>query len=162
MSFEEFLKDINSEKYLYAENIREDDGSLMIDLYGTVRGTSDETDIAAIAGEFGEQVGEQVAELLKSSAPIDVNENRHWLVRFESYIGYSVINESFDSGDRATFERHEPVVTADDSDWLDYLKKSTFAFQIMDGIRHYQIRCLDHIINVAAGEPPVITKIQAE
>jgi len=56
MSFEEFLKDINSEKYLYAENIREDDGSLMIELYGTVRGTSDETNIAAIAGEFGEQV----------------------------------------------------------------------------------------------------------
>ena len=158
MSFEEFLKDINSEKYLYAENIREDDGSLMIELYGTVRGTSDETDIAAIASEFGEQV----AELLKSSAPIDVNENRHWLVRFESYIGYSVINESFDGGDRATFERHESVVTADDSDWLDYLKKSTFAFQIMDGIRHYQIRCLDHIINVAADEPPFIDSIQPD
>lgn len=160
MSFEEFLKDINSEKYLYAENIREDDGSLMIDLYGTVRGTSDEADITAIAGEFGEQVGEQVAELLKSAAPIDVNENRHWLVRFESYIGYSVINESFDGGDRATFERHESVVTADDSDWLDYLKKSTFAFQIINGIRHYQIRCLDHIINVAADEPPFIDSIQ--
>ena len=158
MSFEEFLKDINSEKYLYAENIREDDGSLMIELYGTVRGTSDETDIAAIASEFGEQV----AELLKSSAPIEVNENRHWLVRFESYIGYSVINESFDGGDRATFERHESVVTADDSDWLDYLKKSTFAFQIMDGIRHYQIRCLDHIINVAADEPPFIDSIQPD
>ena len=156
MCFEEFLKDINSEKYLYAENIREDDGSLMIELYGTVSGTSDEADLAAIAGEFGEQV----AELLKSSAPIEVSENRHWLVRFESYIGYSVINESFDGGDRATFERHESVVTADDSDWLDYLKKSTFAFQIMDGIRHYQIRCLDHIINVAADEPPFIDSIQ--
>ena len=156
MCFEEFLKDINSEKYLYAENIREDDGSLMIELYGTVSGTSDEADLAAIAGEFGEQV----AELLKSSAPIEVSENRHWLVRFESYIGYSVINESFDGGDRATFERHESVVTADDSDWLDYLKKSTFAFQIMDGIRHYQIRCLDHIINVAAYEPPFIDSIQ--
>lgn len=158
MSFEEFLKDINSEKYLYAENIREDDGSLMIELYGTVRGTSDEADIAAIAGKFGEQV----AKLLKSSAPIDVNENRHWLVRFESYIGYSVINESFDGGDRATSKRHESVVTADDSDWLDYLKKSTFAFQIMDGIRHYQIRCLDHIINVAADEPPFIDSIQPD
>ena len=93
---------------------------------------------------------------------IEVSENRHWVVRFESYIGYSVINESFDGGDRATFERHESVVTADDSDWLDYLKKSTFAFQIMDGIRHYQIRCLDHIINVAADEPPFIDSIQPD
>ena len=156
MSFEEFLKDINSEKYLYAENIREDDGSLMIELYGTVRGTSDETDIAAIASEFGEQV----AELLKSSAPIEVNENRHWLVRFESYIGYSVINESFDGGDRGTRDDHNCVCTATDSDWLDYVKKSTFAFQIINGIRHYQIRCLDHIINVAADEPPFIDNIQ--
>ena len=155
MSFEEFSEDINSEKYLYAENIREDDGSLMIDLYGSVRGTSDESDIAAIAGELGEQV----AELLKSAAPIEVSENRHWVVRFESYIGYSVINESYDGGDRATSERHEPVVTADDSDWLDYLKKSTFAFQVFDGIRHYQIRCLDHIINVAADSPPAVEKI---
>lgn len=158
MSFEEFIEDVNREKYLYAENIREEDGSLVIELYGTVTGTSDEEDIAALAGEFGEQV----AELLKDSAPIDVNEDRHWTVRFEGYIGYAVINESFDNGDRATLDNNEPVVTADDSDWLDYIKVSTFAHQVREGIKHYQIRCLENIINVASDEQPFIDSIQPD
>jgi hypothetical protein len=156
MTFEKFLEDVNTEKYIYLDRLEETEDGLVIEIMGTTTSPLDEQDIASTAEEFGEDV----AELVKCSSSIDPNEDKRWRLVFENYISYAVINESYDNGDRATRDDHNCVCTADDSDWLDYVKKSTFAFQIINGIRHYQIRCLDHIINVAADEPPFIDSIQ--
>lgn len=156
MTFKEFLEDVNTEKYIYLDKLEETENGLVIDIMGTTASALNEQDIASTAEEFGEDV----AELVKNSSSIDPNEHRRWRLVFETYISYAVINESYDNGDRGTRDDHNCVCTATDSDWLDYVKKSTFAFQIINGIRHYQIRCLDHIINVAADEPPFIDNIQ--
>ena len=155
MTFKEFLEDVNTEKYIYLDKLEETENGLVIDIMGTTASALNEQDIASTAEEFGEDV----AELVKTSSSIDPNEHRRWRLVFETYISYAVINESYDNGDRGTRDDHNCVCTATDSDWLDYVKKSTFAFQIINGIRHYQIRCLDHIINVAADEPPFIDSI---
>ena len=156
MTFKEFLEDVNTEKYIYLDKLEENENGLVIDIMGTTASALNEQDIESTAEEFGEDV----AELVKNSSSIDPNEHRRWRLVFETYISYAVINESYDNGDRGTRDDHNCVCTATDSDWLDYVKKSTFAFQIINGIRHYQIRCLDHIINVAADEPPFIDNIQ--
>lgn len=155
MTFKEFLEDVNTEKYIYLDKLEETENGLVIDIMGTTASALNEQDIASTAEEFGEDV----AELVKNSSSIDPNEHRRWRLVFETYISYAVINESYDNGDRGTRDDHNCVCTATDSDWLDYVKASTFAFQIINGIRHYQIRCLDHIINVAADEPPFIDSI---
>ena len=152
MTFEKFLEDVNTEKYIYLDRLEETDDGLVIEIMGTTTSPLGEQDIASTAEEFGEDV----AELVKRSSSIDPNENRRWRLVFETYISYAVINESYDNGDRATRDDHNCVCTADDSDWLDYVKISTFADQIFDDIKHYQICCLDHIINVAAYAPPAV------
>ncbi len=155
MSFEEFLEDVNTEKYIYLDRLAETEDGLVIDIMGTTTSPIDEQDIASTAEEFGEDV----AELVKKSISIDPNEDRRWRLVFETYISCAVINESYDNGDRGTSDDHNCVCTATDSDWLDYVKISTFAHQIFDDIKHYQICCLDHIINVAADTEPVIKKL---
>jgi hypothetical protein len=152
MSFEEFLEDVNIEKYIYLDRLDETEDGLVIEIMGTTTSPLNEQDIASTAEEFGEDV----AELVKRSSSIDPNEDRRWRLVFENYISYAVINESYDNGDRATRDDNNCVCTADDSDWLDYVKISTFAHQIFDDIKHYQICCLDHIINVAAYAPPAV------
>jgi len=155
MELEEFLADINSEKYIYLEDLHEDDRSLVIELAGTVSSPSTEEELAGLREEFGDKI----ADILERSNSIDVNEDRRWRLRFDNYTAYTVINESYDNGDRATLESHSPVDVVDDSDWLDYVNKCTFAFQIFDSIKHYQIACLDQIINVASDRKPKIEKL---
>ncbi|EXM41071.1 hypothetical protein RASY3_03710 [Ruminococcus albus SY3] len=156
MTFKVFLEDVNTEKYIYLDKLEETENGLVIDIMGTTASALNEQDIASTAEEFGEDV----AELVKNSSSIDPNEHRRWRLVFGNYISYAVINESYDNGDRGTRDDHNCVCTATDSDWLDYVKASTFAHQIFDDIKHYQICCLDHIINVAADEPPFIDSIQ--
>lgn len=155
MELEEFIADINSEKYIYLEDLHEDDRSLVIELAGTTSSPSTEDELADLREEFGDKI----AGLAEGCNSIEVNEDRRWRLRFDNYTAYAVINESYDNGDRATMQSTSPVDVVDDSDWLDYVNKSTFAFQIFDSIKHYQIACLDQIINVASDRAPKIEKL---
>ena len=155
MTIEEFLEDANTEKYLYLDRLEETGDGLVIEIMGTTTSPLNEQDLARTADEFGENV----AELVKKSCSIDPNEDRRWRIVFESYISCCIINESCDNGDRATIGMTCPVRTVTESDWLDYVKKCTFADQIFDDIKHYQICCLEHIINVAAAYEPAAEKL---
>ena len=72
MSFEEFLEDVNTEKYIYLDRLEETEDGLVIEIMGTTTSPLNEQDIASTA----EELGEDVAELVKRSSSIDPNEDR--------------------------------------------------------------------------------------
>lgn len=83
---------------------------------------------------------------------------------FESYIGYSVINESFTSWD--DYERFEGKKTFriySKSRFLDYISNATFASVEYPGpYLHYGIVCLDHIVNVVTISEPKVREIHRQ
>jgi len=90
---------------------------------------------------------------------IDDHENIY-KIHFPTYIGYSVINESFDDLEASKNYRGNEVKIYDDSVFLDYLNTETFATVDYPGkFFHYKIITLNHIINIASQEEPIIEKI---
>lgn len=82
---------------------------------------------------------------------------------FESYIGYSVINELFTSWD--DYERFEGKKTFriySKSRFLDYISNATFASQYPGPYLHYGIVCLDHIVNVVTISEPKVREINRQ
>lgn len=78
-------------------------------------------------------------------------------LRFSRYIGYVVINESFDLPDEHDEYTGKLFRTYSHSSFLDYIRGTTWALEDSFGpITHYGIVCLNHTINVAAVEPPQI------
>jgi len=90
---------------------------------------------------------------------IDDHENIY-KIYFPTYIGYSVINESFDDLEASKNYRGNKIKIYDDSVFLDYLNSETFATDDYPGkFFHYKIITLNHIINIASQEEPIIEKI---
>jgi len=85
-----------------------------------------------------------------------------WELVFQSYVAYSVRNESF-----ATFGPEEASVgssfrTYTRSNFLDFVSSGTFADEQHPGpFVHYCILCLNHIIDVVSTEPPEIKRLRA-
>lgn len=79
---------------------------------------------------------------------------------FDQYIAYTVFNESYTYGDP-----NDPNIgllfrTYANSLFLDFVRQATFATDDFPGkLTHYEIVCLDHIIDVAAVANPSITLI---
>lgn len=102
-----------------------------------------------------------VRELVNSSQPIEVTKNsKVYEILFEDYITYSVINESYISGSEDEEYTGSLARVYTKSDFLDYIKKVTFATQEFPGpFKHYGFCCGDHVIDVASVEAPSIRKI---
>ena len=82
-------------------------------------------------------------------------------IRFDTYISYAVRNESYVSAD--AYEQHDTglfcVYTR--SHFLDFIKSSTFATNDYPGaFIHYGFHCLNHIVDVAACDPPSIVMVR--
>ncbi|QQZ08496.1 hypothetical protein [Heyndrickxia vini] len=80
-------------------------------------------------------------------------------LEFSSYVSYSVINESF-----APFQDYEVYEGSlfriySKSRYLDFIKLRTFAVDIFPDLVHYQIPCLNHIIDIISNEVPIVTEI---
>ncbi len=77
---------------------------------------------------------------------------------WESYIGYSVENESYalpEPKDSVGERRLLSVYTA--SGYLDYLSKATWASSDYPGpFKHWALCCLNHVVNVVSVDEPVI------
>ena len=74
------------------------------------------------------------------------------------YIGYSVVNESYGSLEPTeSIGEGQLLKTFTKSVYLDYLAQATFASSDFPGpFKHWAIYCLDHIVNVASTEEPII------
>ena len=82
-------------------------------------------------------------------------------IRFDTYVSYSVRNESFTSIDE--YEQHDGRLFCiyTQSRFLDYVKSSTFASDDYPGsFTHYGFNCLNHIVDVASCDPPSIEMVR--
>lgn len=81
-------------------------------------------------------------------------------VDFNSYIAYSIRNESFTEWDDSEIFIGESIRIYTKSRYLDYIKISTFACDDYPGpFVHYGFCCFNHIIDVVSVEPPTIAEV---
>ncbi|MBA5630216.1 hypothetical protein [Moheibacter lacus] len=140
---------INSSKYLFLTDIYEPfENCLQLEV--TIPYVSDEVKTIINNIDFG-QLGE-----------IKYNEiSPRYKIIFDNYISYSVINESYDIGesDKFLFEGRLFKVFQE-SDFLEYLSCVTYATPLNNyHLKHYQLVTLNHIVNIASINQPLIEKI---
>lgn len=79
---------------------------------------------------------------------------------FESYIAYSITNESFTSWDDYEIFDGKAFRIYTKSRYLDFIKEHTFAHQVCGDVyphlTHYGIVCLNHIVNIVSTTAPSI------
>ena len=95
--------------------------------------------------------------IFKDTREIQIAENAaRYVVRFDNYIAFSVINESYaDGADLAPPISGHKLRVYEQSHFLNYAGASTFATHDYPGVfRHYQFISLNHIVNVASCDPP--------
>lgn len=102
---------------------------------------------------------------LRETFPIEVDEDLPILqIDFDSYVAYSVINESFTVlDDYEIFEGHSFRIFKK-SRYLDFINKGTIATDVFpdDTYVHYEIASLNHIIDVISYDEPKITEVERE
>ncbi len=94
---------------------------------------------------------------------IDVDDNLPIVqLDFESYVAYSVTNESFTVMDDYEISEGRIFRVYSKSRYLDFVKTGTIAEFIFpeEQFVHYQIPCLNHIIDIISYDEPKITGIK--
>jgi hypothetical protein len=89
---------------------------------------------------------------------------RRFELVWKSYIGYSIVNESYSNGEPDTSVavgvRRRLFVEFSRSQYLDYLAEASFASNDYPGpYRHWAIYCQDHTIDIASQVDPIIREI---
>jgi hypothetical protein len=104
-------------------------------------------------------IGDQIVRKIYS---IDYDYTKPLIqVDFETYIGYSVLNESFTNLDDYEEFEGKAFRIYSKSRYLDYINVSTFASNDYPGpYKHYGIACLNHIIDIISTEEPIIKEIE--
>ena len=142
-----YFDEINSQKNIFITNLFEpDENELEFELtIGRVSNSKEEIIINWID--------------LSSSKIFYDKESPKYKVFFETYIAYTVINESYENGDGKDFTGNK-IRIYKNSNFLDYLKKATFATLDYPGdFKHYCFVSLTHTINVASLNEPKIIKL---
>ena len=86
---------------------------------------------------------------------------RMYRLLFDSYIVYTVLNESYDFADQSAQYTGNLIRIYSKSWYLDYTDKHTLACAEHPGpYKHYGIICLDHIIDVTPCSEPLIEEIR--
>lgn len=84
-------------------------------------------------------------------------------IDFESYIAYSVTNDSYTSWDDYEVFEGKAFRIYSKSRYLDFINTHTFADKDYLGLFvHYGIICLNHIINIVSVDKPVVKEINRE
>ena len=106
----------------------------------------------------------QISDLGRSAYPLDhTNNSRFIQVVWTKCISYSVLNESFTSvgpSKDASGKYISMLEIIDPSDYIEYLKKISFADQVFPGpFSHYRLFTLTHNIDVVSLCPPVFSEV---
>jgi hypothetical protein len=79
---------------------------------------------------------------------------------WNSYVGYSVLNESYatpsddERGDGNRFRTYSK------SRFMQFISQATFACDDYPGpMRHYCVGCEDHILHVVSVDPPTVRRV---
>ena len=86
--------------------------------------------------------------------------SRTYEIMFPSYVAYAVLNESFASIDKYEEYTGRFFRIYSKSHFLDYVGVATFASDDYPGkSTHYEIACLDHIVEVVSVDEPQIRNL---
>jgi hypothetical protein len=149
---------IRSCKYLWLDAISEpQDNQLRITILEAT--TGDLVSEPALAAEHDEAV----RSILAGSRTIGHFDGcRKFELFWQSYIGYSVVNESYSNGEPATSKGQGRLfVEYEGSNYLEYLSKASFATAKYPGpYRHWAVYCSNHTIDVASQVDPVVRELR--
>ena len=144
------VEQINNHKYLYLTEIGEP-----------------EDNVLRLVIEQA-SVGEQEHDLTVGTSVISglrdiVSDEKCFVyeVIFETYIAYSVINESFTQVDDSEIYTGNLFRIYSKSHFLDYVKVATFASEDYPGVfSHYEIVALNHIVEIVSVDSPKINLLR--
>lgn len=149
----DFFDEINSLDFIYLNHIEEPaDNEVTISII----------EASAKAKEEDLIIGEK---LITSARPIVSNpDSRKYSFYFETYVAYSVTNESVTIIDDENEKRVGRLFSIySKSNYLEYVRKSTIAefYYGTDNIelKHYGIYCLNHSIDIISVDEPIIKYI---
>ncbi|SDO08178.1 hypothetical protein SAMN05518871_11011 [Psychrobacillus sp. OK028] len=114
------------------------------------------------------QQGEDIEigkHIIRDIHPIEVDEELPIVqLDIDSYISYSIINESFTVLDDYEIFEGNSFRIFKKSRYLDFINKGTIVNDVFPEEQpvHYEISCLDHIIDVISFDEPIITEIKRE
>ena len=138
---------IDSHEYLYLWEINEPDVNVLRVIVDEAKASKD--------------VDVEIPDTPFMGNPIVSDETcRRYEITFSSYVAYAVLNESFASVDE--YEQHTGRYFRiySKSHFLDYLSVATFASDDYPGkSTHYEIACLDHIVEVVSAAEPQIREL---
>ncbi|WP_342543774.1 hypothetical protein MHH33_12750 [Paenisporosarcina sp. FSL H8-0542] len=146
MNYNDLMK---SKGYIYLNNLSEPEENSLCILIDRCKIGNKSEDI---------DLGERLTE---AYYPIEVDDGLPAIhLEFESYVSYSVINESFTVMDDYEVFQGEIFKIYTKSRYLDFIKAGTIAEDIFpeDKFVHYQVPCLNHIIDIISYEEPKITE----
>jgi len=117
---------------------------------------------------FGRSMTSEVPEPLiigntnfGDSYSINIDENSPIIqIDFDSYIGYSILNESFTVWDEYEEFTGKIFRIYTKSRYLDFISNGTFASEDFPGpFKHYGVSCLDHIVDVVSVSEPIVKEV---
>ncbi len=141
------IEQINNHKYLYLTEIGEPEDNVLRLVIEQATTSGEERDLT---------IGETTISGLQDI----VSDERCFVyeIIFESYIIYSVLNESFAQVDASEIYTGNLIRIYSKSNFLDHLKLATFATEDYPGkFEHYEIVALNHVVEIASVDPPLIS-----
>ncbi|EPD53836.1 hypothetical protein HMPREF1210_00659 [Paenisporosarcina sp. HGH0030] len=146
MNYKDLMK---SKGYIYLNNLSEPEENALCILIDRCKISNKSEDI---------DLGERLTE---AYYPFEVDDGLPAIqLEFKSYVSYSVIDESFTVVDEYEVFQGEIFKVYTKSRYLDFIKAGTIAEDIFpeDNFVHYQVPCLNHIIDIISYEEPKITE----
>jgi len=144
------IEQINNHKYLYLTEIGEPEDNVLRLVIEQALVSEEEHDLA---------VGTSVISGLRDI--VSDEKCFTYEVIFESYIAYSVINESFTQVDESEISSGNLFRIYSKSHFLDYVKVATFASEDYPGVfSHYEIVALNHIVEIVSIDSPKINLLR--
>ena len=145
-----YFDEINKHKYLYLTDIGEPDENELRLVIEEAKAAGEREDL---------KIGETTIE--GTRAILSTDDCAAYEITFEDYIGYSVLNESYVSGDDSEISEGRLFCIYTKSHYLDYIHNGTFASDDYPGpFKHYGFNCLNHIVDVASMSEPKIKQIR--
>ena len=88
------------------------------------------------------------------------NESRVFEIVWNSYVGYSVLNESYASPSDEEHSEGNRFRIYSKSRFMQFMSVATFACDDYPGpMRHYCVGCEDHILHVLSVDPPAVRRV---
>lgn len=157
MTFEEACEKLNGCKHLYLETFGHGDRDSQFRME-IVAARAQATVPAPSSGNAA------LDNIFGPGAPIEPDSgSAHFTIVFERYTAISIINESYAEGDTEKTpgivdKTNKNIRSYEKSHFRDYMSAVTFATDNHPGPqKHFEISCLNHIINVVCENDPIIT-----